>query len=144
MKIRASIWGVGIVAVAMMGCGGAGGSATSFRSGTYEGTVTEPGRAYAGVQIIVNSNGTVTGTCTISSATSAAIMGRATLAGTANMQTGKFDVSGFYVSNLPGPPGGGDGAIHVTGTIPAVGTTANQMTVDDNGYIFSGSISPAL
>ncbi len=127
-----------------VGCGGDGGAATSFRAGTYEGTVTEPGRAYAGVQIIVQPNGTVTGTCTINSATSAAIMGRATLTGTANMQTGKFDVSGFYVSNMPGPPGGGGGAIHVTGTIPSEGTTANQMTVDDNGYIFSGSIGPAL
>ena len=125
-----------------VGCGGGGGSASSFMTGDFNGTVIEPGRASAGVELTVDTNGRVLGVCTVLGSTSGAIMGKSVLSGTANLTTGKFHVTGFYQVFIPPPPGGGGtGVVNVDGTLPANVSSAGTILVDDNGITFSGALA---
>ena len=130
------------LACGMVGCGGAGASATSFMTGDFNGTAVEPGRASAGVELTVNPDGKILGVCTVLSSTSGAIMGKSVLSGTANLSTGKFHVTGFYQVFIPPPPGGGGtGIINVDGTLPARITDSGSIKVDDNGITYSGNLA---
>lgn len=132
------IFGVGCVVLS--GCGG-GGVSSSFTAGKYNGTVADSAKQSI-VDLNVSANGTISGTATLLSMTTGAIMATAVLTGQANPSTGAFTASGMYGWLIPGPPGGGtSGAITVTGTIPPTGVATGPMDLDDNGSIGHGIIT---
>lgn len=141
MGVMRKVWGMALLACALAGCGGAG-SSTSFLAGKYNGTTVKASGATTIVEINVTANGTVSGTCTIMSTTSAAIVGQAVVTGTADPATGTFSAAGMYETSLPPPPdGSGSGAVSVTGTIPAKGVASGPLQVSDNGVSSNGVIS---
>ena len=133
--------GVLAIGFAFSGCGGAGGSASSFRTGQYNGTAVEPGRATDDVQLSVFSDGTVKGVITVVSSTSGAIMGKSTVNGTVDLATRTFHVTGFYQAFMPPPPNGtATGIVNVDGTLPVGGVSVSSITVDDNGTTYPGHL----
>ena len=129
------------LALGLVGCGGAGGSTTSFKTGEFTGTAVEPGRATDDVQLTVFSDGKVTGVFTNLSTTSGALMGKSILSGTVNPSTHQFHVTGFYQAFMPPPPNGNaTGVVNVDGTFPLGGLSVGSITIDDNGTSFAGTV----
>jgi hypothetical protein len=132
-----------LLLLALDGCGGAGGAASSALSGNYDGTVSNPGKTSQTVEITVSSNGTITGRCTLLSLTSGAIMGRAILEGTVNTTTREFQAAGPYQLFMPPPPdGSGFGVVTITGSIPPKGVADGPMQVQNQVGAYSGRIAP--
>jgi hypothetical protein len=136
---------LGSVACVLVGCGGAGQSASSLQIGTYSGSVVPIQTTSIIVDLTVSPNGTIIGTSTMLSLTSGAIDGRATVKGNVNPTDGTFSISGTFQFFLPPPPNGAwEGPITVTGVIPHKGSIHGQMDVTNASIITHGSLDEVV